>query len=118
MSSGSISSYPICTSKSVCTPRRRAEAGSIVKTATRLGKSCLRPLAAWPDSVFVCQPYSLCMSKTRFVATPRWRMPASRMRVRKLLPVPLLPKTPLERSTNFLRSRQTRVSSMSSGLPM
>ena len=40
------------------------------------------------------------------------------MRVRKLLPEPLLPKTPLERFTNSSRFRQTRVSSMSSGLPI
>ena len=62
------------------------------------------------------QPYSLSMSNTRLTAALFWRMPASSSLVRKLLPVPLLPKTPLERVTNSSRSMQTRVS-MSSGLP-
>ena len=37
-------------------------------------------------------------------------------RVKKLLPVPLLPKTPLERCSSVRRSRQT-TASMSSGVP-
>ena len=57
------------------------------------------------------------MSKIRLTALPLVTMPQWSRRVRKLLPVPDLPKTPFERSTKRLRSRRTGTS-MSSGWPI
>ena len=81
------------------------------------GKSCLRPFTSRESSLYPFQPYSLCMSKTRLDAAPFWRIPASRSLVRKVLPVPLFPKTPLLRITSSGMSRQSLVS-MSRGLPI
>jgi hypothetical protein len=47
------------------------------------------------------------MSKISTLARSCWISPARMMRVRKDLPVPVAPKMPEERWTNFLRSRQT-----------
>ena len=68
-------------------------------------------------SLVPCQPYSLCISNTRLTAALFCTMPISSSRVRKVLPVPLLPKMPLERLTSSGRLRQSLVS-MSRGLPM
>ena len=57
------------------------------------------------------------MSKTRLTAAPLWRIPISSSRVRKVFPVPLLPKTPLLRVTSSGMSRHSFVS-MSKGLPI
>ena len=77
----------------------------------------MRPFTSEPASLYPRQPYSLSMSKTRFTAAPLWRMPASSRRVRNVLPVPLLPNTPLLRITSSGTSRHSFVS-MSSGLPI
>ncbi len=105
------------TSKSILLERRREDSGSRVMTLTLPGKSWRSPFTLCLPSAWLSQPYSLCMSKIKLTALPCLMMPASRVRVKKVLPVPLLPKTPLERSTKRPRSRCTRTFSMSSGVP-
>ena len=106
------------TTSSVVEPRRRELSSSKVKVATWEGNSCFRPLMnSRPSESWLPQPYSLCMSKISDEAWPLCRMPTSRRRVRKVLPVPLLPNTPMDRLTSSSRSRQT-LASMSRGLPM
>ena len=84
------------TMQSVLTPRRRELSSSRVNTATCDGKSCFSPFTLRePPSLVPAQPYSLCMSNIRLTALLFCSMPMSRMRVRKVLPVPLLPKMPL-----------------------
>ena len=61
-------------------------------------------------------PYSECMSKIRLLAALVLIAPHSSSLVRNDLPVPDLPKTPLERSTKRPRSTQTGMS-MSRGMP-
>jgi hypothetical protein len=113
--------YGIFTAKSLCTPRRRADSGSSVKIATLLPKSCFNPLTKprrpLPDSWVACQPYSLCISKIRLTARSLWINPASTRRVKKVLPVPVLPNTPLLRSIKPSRSMQIGVS-ISRGRPI
>src|SRR5262249_26065040 len=74
------------------------------------------PLTNVPSSDWASQPYSLCISKIKFDATPDLIVPHSSRRVRKLLPVPLLPKMPFDRSTSRSKSIQTGTS-ISSGRP-
>ena len=83
------------------------------------GKICFSPFT-WPprSSLEPAQPYSLCMSKIRLTATRCWITPASSSRLRNVLPVPDLPKTPLDRSTSRSRFSVILTFSMSSGAPM
>ena len=92
----------------------------MVKTLTRLPKYFLRPLtpSRFGSSVVPFQPYSPCISKTRLTAFLCLIMPQRQILVRNVLPVPDLPKIPFDRSTNFSRSRQTGISSISSGAPI
>ena len=88
-----------------------------MKVETLAPNSCLRPFTLIPRSLsWPCQPYSLCISKMRAEAWPPCKTPTKSSRVRKVLPVPLLPNTPIERLTNSFKSRHSLVS-MSKGFP-
>ena len=59
-----------------------------------LGPKILRsPLTNPPSSDVASLPYSECMTKIRYVATPARIVPDHSNRVKKLFPVPLLPNT-------------------------
>ena len=113
-SSGSTWSAYKCSSMSVLPPRRRVLSGSSDTIWTRLPNSWRRPGTKATVSPSVSwrarSPYSLCMSNTSDTARPVAIVPASSRRVRKLFPVPVLPNTAFERSTNRARSRHTGAS--------
>ena len=118
MSAGSISSYPIRTTPSGETPRRRLLSSSSVNVTTRLGKSCFRPFTcrrrslSWP-----CHPYSLSMSNTSDTASPSFTKPASSIRARNVLPDPDAPNTPTDRLASVPRSSRIDAASIPCGEP-
>ncbi len=97
--------------KSGLPPRRRVESGSNEKIATRSLNNVFKPLTNdWSlPSLRACKPYSLCISKIKLTAFSFLIRPARMSRVKNVLPVPVLPKMPLERSVNRSRSRHTGV---------
>ena len=106
------------TTASVEDPRLRELSSSSVNVETWAGNNCFRPLTMRLRSVSCpFQPYSLCMSNINDDAWRCCKMPTSSNRVRNVLPVPLLPNTPMERLTSSSRLRQS-LCSMSSGLPI